>query len=133
MRSTAVTATGDYRGDDDVRGRRWRFSSSCTANVVFKPTAAGARAGTLTVATNVPGGNTFDVLTGTGLMPDFSVADASGKAATAADGGGGCECGGAAYVCVADDLCGNGDGDVRGSGDASSGGGDCARLRRRLR
>ncbi len=80
---SAVTATGDYAVTSTCVGTL-AISSSCTANVVFKPTAAGARAGTLTVTTNVPGGSTFDVLTGTGLMPDFSVADASGKTATAA-------------------------------------------------
>ncbi len=80
---TGVTATGDFAVTTTC-GATLAISSSCTANVVFKPTAAGARTGTLTVASNVAGGNTFDVLTGTGLMPDFSVADASGKTATTA-------------------------------------------------
>jgi hypothetical protein len=43
--------------------------SGCMFTVSFSPTAAGPRTGTLTIATNAPGGQTFTVnLSGTGLL-----------------------------------------------------------------
>lgn len=59
--------------------------TSCTINVVFAPTAAGTRTGTLSVATNVntgSGGTLTPTLTGTGVVPDFTLTDSAGHTAT---------------------------------------------------
>lgn len=62
--------------------------TSCTVNVVFAPTAAGTRTGTLTVVTSVntgTGGTLSPALTGTGVAPatpDFTLSDSAGHTTT---------------------------------------------------
>jgi hypothetical protein len=52
--------------------------------VVFKPTASGTRTGALTVTTTgYAAGTLTAMLTGSGLVPDFTVGDGSGKTTTA--------------------------------------------------
>lgn len=76
---SAVSATGDYAVTSTCAGTL-AINSSCTANVVFTPTAAGTRTGTLTFASNLPAATL--ALTGTGLMRDFTLTDNSGSATT---------------------------------------------------
>jgi uncharacterized protein len=50
---------------------------------VFKPTVAGARAGTVTVTTTGAAATTLSsTLTGTGLLPDFTLGDGTGATTT---------------------------------------------------
>ncbi len=76
---TAVTTSGDYAVTSNCVGTL-AINSSCTANVVLTPTAAGMRAGTLTLSSNVAGGAFTRALSGTGI--DFTIADTSGSAST---------------------------------------------------
>ncbi len=63
---SGVTATGDYSVTTTCTGTL-AISSSCSANVVFTPMAAGTRAGMLTFATNVTGSTYTVPLNGTGI------------------------------------------------------------------
>lgn len=47
---------------------------SCTLSVVFTPSATGARAGTVVIATNAPGSPHVIALSGTGVAPAISLA-----------------------------------------------------------
>ena len=79
---TAVTTTGDYSVSNNCT--TVATGGTCTANVVFKPTAVGSRTGTVAFATNIASATFTSTLTGTGLMPDFTIGDASGNATTTA-------------------------------------------------
>jgi predicted extracellular nuclease len=78
---TGVTVTGDYAVTTTC-GTSLAISSTCSANVVFKPTVGGTRTGTLTLATNVAGTTFTRTLTGTAVVPDFTFTDASGSTTT---------------------------------------------------
>ncbi|HEX8926888.1 MAG TPA: choice-of-anchor D domain-containing protein, partial [Terriglobales bacterium] len=72
---TSIAVGTDYSQTNNC-GTSLVIGASCTVNVVFTPTAGGARNGTLTVTLS---GNTYTAsLTGTGLAPDFAVAGVSG-------------------------------------------------------
>lgn len=78
----SVVATGDFT-QTNTCGTSLAAGGACTISVVFKPTVSGTRSGTLTVVTTGAGASTLSAtLTGVGLMPDFTVADAAGKTAT---------------------------------------------------
>jgi predicted extracellular nuclease len=64
---SGVTATGDFAVSTNCA--TVAINSSCSANVVFTPTATGARTGTVTFATNVPSGAFSSTVTGTGVAP----------------------------------------------------------------
>lgn len=74
---TGVSTTGDFAVSTNCT--TIAINSTCTANVVFKPAAVGSRTGTVTFATNVPSATFTSTLAGTGVMPDFALADASGS------------------------------------------------------
>jgi predicted extracellular nuclease len=77
---TSVTATGDYTTSSNCNAASIAINQTCTANVVFQPTAGGTRTGTLTFATNITGQTFTRSLTGT--AQDFTVADGSGNSST---------------------------------------------------
>ena len=79
---TGVTTTGDFAVSNNCT--TVAINSTCTANVVFKPTAVGTRTGTVTFATNIASATFTGTLTGVGLMPDFAIGDASGNTSTTA-------------------------------------------------
>ena len=79
---TGVFASGDFSASTNCT--TVAISSSCTANVVFRPTATGSRTGTVTFATSIPAVAFLSTLTGTGLVPDFTIGDASGNTTTTA-------------------------------------------------
>lgn len=74
---TGVTTTGDFAVSTNCT--TVAVSSTCSANVVFKPTSVGSRSGTVTFTTNVPSATFTSTLSGAGLVPDFALADASGS------------------------------------------------------
>jgi hypothetical protein len=61
----AVTATGDFT-DTTTCGSTLAVGASCTVSVTFKPTAAGARTGSVTVASNDVAGPLTIALNGNG-------------------------------------------------------------------
>ncbi|WP_037908913.1 choice-of-anchor D domain-containing protein [Actinacidiphila yeochonensis] len=63
---SSITATGDFT-QTSTCGSSIAANGSCTVNVTFKPTATGARTGTLTV--NAGGTTSTVALTGTGTAP----------------------------------------------------------------
>lgn len=77
---TGFTVTGDF-AQSNTCGSSLAVGSSCVVNVVFTPTAAGTRTGSITLvgsATVTP-----VALSGTGLSPaDFSVGDSSNSTTT---------------------------------------------------
>ena len=64
-----ITASGDFSETDDCQGNAVNSGASCTIQVSFTPTQAGARTGQLAVSANVPGGQLSVSLTGTAADP----------------------------------------------------------------
>jgi predicted extracellular nuclease len=79
---TGVAATGDFAVTSTCA--TVAINSSCSANVVFTPSAAGSRTGSVTFNTNVPAATYSSTLSGTGVappLPTFSVSSLSFAAA----------------------------------------------------
>lgn len=77
---TGFMVTGDFAQSNNC-GTSLAMGSSCVINVVFTPTAAGARTGSITLN----GSATVSAvsLTGTGVAPaDFTMGDSTGSATT---------------------------------------------------
>lgn len=83
---TSITTTGDFSETNNCGAtsppNTLAPGASCTANVVFKPTAAGARTGTFSVLTTVNSNVLTAQLTGTGAAADFTLTDSAGKTTT---------------------------------------------------
>jgi hypothetical protein len=72
--STPVTfgtlvVTGDFTETDNCAGQTLPVGGSCSVQIVFAPTATGARSGQLTIYANIPGGQATVALNGTGTAP----------------------------------------------------------------
>ena len=79
---TGVTTTGDFTQSNNC-GTSVAIGASCAINVVFTPSAAGARAGTLQLATDTTVGTYSTALSGTGTVPPaFTVTDRLGSPTT---------------------------------------------------
>jgi hypothetical protein len=76
----SISVTGDFAETDDCGGSVVA-GSNCTINVTFKPTALGARVGTLSVNDNAAGSPHTVTLSGTGA--DFSMAVTAGSPTSA--------------------------------------------------
>lgn len=66
---TSITASGDFTETDDCQTEQIGAGASCTIQVVFTPSQAGARSGQLTIASNVASGSLTVALSGTGGSP----------------------------------------------------------------
>jgi predicted extracellular nuclease len=78
----AISITGDY-SQTNTCGTSIAGGKTCAVAVVFKPTGGGPRLGTLTVTTAGASATTLTAsLTGSGLIPNFTIGDGSGSAAT---------------------------------------------------
>ncbi len=93
--SQAVT-TGDFAATGTCAGASVAVGASCTVQVVFLPTATGARSGVLTIYGNVAGGQATVALSGTGttaasivLTPQFLNFAATTIGSTASNSTGG--------------------------------------------
>jgi hypothetical protein len=66
-----LNLTGDFAETDDCAGQTLAVNTSCTVQIVFAPTAVGARPGQLTINGNfaVGGGQANVLLSGTGTTP----------------------------------------------------------------
>lgn len=79
---TGLTTTGDFSQSSNC-GASLAVNATCLVNVVFKPTAAGTRTGTLTLTSSATVSPV--TLTGTGLLPaDFTISDSNTGASTSA-------------------------------------------------
>ena len=76
---TSVAISGDFKESDSCAGKTLSGAATCAVQVTFSPTAAGARAGTLTVSGSTSGSNTLlqgtAGLSGTGDAPASIVLD----------------------------------------------------------
>jgi predicted extracellular nuclease len=61
-----ITVTGDF-SETNTCGASLAMNSSCNIDVIFSPSAAGTRTGTLTITTNTNAGNYAAALSGTGV------------------------------------------------------------------
>jgi hypothetical protein len=61
--------TGDFFETDNCAGQTLAVNSSCTAQILFAPTAIGARSGQLTIYANIAGGQAIVPLNGTATAP----------------------------------------------------------------
>ncbi|WP_042392969.1 choice-of-anchor D domain-containing protein [Streptacidiphilus carbonis] len=78
---SSVAATGDF-SQTNTCGTAIAAGASCTVSVVFKPTASGARTGSLTVASNASDNPLTVALTGTGagtVSTDLAAGKATGE------------------------------------------------------
>ena len=66
---SSVVTSGDFVESDTCVGASVAQGASCSIQVRFQPTAAGARTGLLTVYGNVPGGQATAALSGTATPP----------------------------------------------------------------
>jgi predicted extracellular nuclease len=79
---TSITTTGPFAASNSCGGTL-ALGATCSINVVFTPTAAGAATGQLQVITSASSTPLISNLTGTGaLTPDFTLADSAGKSST---------------------------------------------------
>ena len=62
----SLMVTGDFTETDTCAGQTIAVGSSCSVQIVFAPTATGARPGQLTIYANVAGGQATVSLNGTG-------------------------------------------------------------------
>ena len=83
---TSFTPSGDFVLASTTCGTTLAVNASCTATLVFAPTAGGARVGALTIVDNAPGGTQTATLTGTGV--DFTLTASGATTATIAASGG---------------------------------------------
>lgn len=80
IRST--TATGDFAVTNTCAASV-APNASCTVLITFKPTAVGARTGTLTIVDDAISGEAVIALSGTGTNPTLTIAPAGGGSTTA--------------------------------------------------
>jgi hypothetical protein len=66
---TTLVLSGDFTETDNCAGQTLAVGSSCGVQIVFAPTATGARSGLLTLYANIPGGQATVALNGTGTAP----------------------------------------------------------------
>jgi hypothetical protein len=66
---SSLVLTGDFTETDNCAGQTLAVGNSCSVQIIFAPTATGARSGQLTIYANVPGGQATVALNGTGTAP----------------------------------------------------------------
>ncbi|MCW2905471.1 MAG: coagulation factor 5/8 type domain protein [Actinomycetia bacterium] len=80
---SGVSVTGDFSQTNTCSSVA--AGSSCTVSVTFKPTASGARTGTLTVTSNANNSPTAVSLTGSGIGPTTNIAAGQPASASSAN------------------------------------------------
>jgi len=73
---SSIATAGDYTQTNNC-GASLDAGTSCSINVIFKPTNTGARTGTLSVTDNASGSPQKAALTGTGVIPAVNLAPTS--------------------------------------------------------
>jgi hypothetical protein len=83
---SSIAASGDF-AQTNTCGTSLAVNASCTVNVTFTPTAAGARTGAVTVTSNATNNPTSISLTGTGISTTTNVALHQPTSSSADQGG----------------------------------------------
>jgi hypothetical protein len=78
----SITTTGDFAATSSCAASV-APNASCSVLITFKPTAAGARTGLLTITDDAISGEAFIALSGTGTTPTLAITPASGGTSTA--------------------------------------------------
>jgi hypothetical protein len=65
----SLIVNGDFTETDTCAGQTLAVGRSCTVQIIFAPTATGARSGQITLYANIPGGQATVTLNGTGTSP----------------------------------------------------------------
>jgi hypothetical protein len=78
----SITTTGDFAATNTCAASV-APNASCGVLITFKPTAAGARTGLLTIVDDAISGEVFIALSGTGTTPTLNITPASGASTTA--------------------------------------------------
>src|SRR4029434_1033887 len=73
----SITSSTTQFGVSHTCGSSVAVGASCTISVVFKPTSGGAKSGTLTVSGGNGAGSKTVALSGTGLVPLYTLAPSS--------------------------------------------------------
>jgi hypothetical protein len=71
---SGVVASSDFAASDNCTKAPLQPSTNCVINVTYSPTTGGSAFGALTITDNVPGSPQVVLLSGTGMVPDFSIA-----------------------------------------------------------
>jgi hypothetical protein len=64
-----LALSGDFTETDTCAGQTVAVNNTCVVQMIFAPTATGARSGQLTIYANIPGGQAIVALNGTGTAP----------------------------------------------------------------
>lgn len=78
----SITTTGDFAATSSCAASI-APNASCSVLITFKPTAAGARTGLLTISDDAISGEVVIALSGTGTTPTLAITPASGGTTTA--------------------------------------------------
>ena len=81
---SSIVASGDYSETDNCTKAPLQPTTNCTIQVTFKPSASGSSTGALTITDDAPGSPHEVLLTGNGVLADFSIATSAPSATTAA-------------------------------------------------
>jgi hypothetical protein len=71
---SGVVASSDFAESNNCTKAPLQPSTNCVISVTYSPTTAGSALGALTITDNVPGSPQVVLLSGTGMVPDFSIA-----------------------------------------------------------
>lgn len=81
---SSITASGDYSETDNCTKAPLQPTTNCTIQVTFKPSVSGSSTGALTITDDAPGSPHEVLLTGTGVLADFSISTSAPSETTAA-------------------------------------------------
>ncbi|HET9177352.1 MAG TPA: SBBP repeat-containing protein [Terriglobia bacterium] len=81
---SSIVASGDYSETDNCTKAPLQPTTNCTIQVTFKPSASGSSAGALTITDDAPGSPQEVLLTGNGVLADFSISTSAPSETTAA-------------------------------------------------
>lgn len=81
---SSIVASGDYSETDNCTKAPLQPTTNCSIQVTFKPSATGSSTGALTITDNAPNSPQEVLLTGTGVLADFSISTSAPTATTTA-------------------------------------------------
>ncbi|HXH51331.1 MAG TPA: SBBP repeat-containing protein [Terriglobia bacterium] len=70
---SSIVASGDYSETDNCTKAPLQPTTNCTIQVTFKPSVSGSSTGALTITDDAPGSPQEVLLTGNGVLADFSI------------------------------------------------------------
>lgn len=81
---SGIVASGDYSETDNCTKAPLQPTTNCTIQVTFTPSASGSSTGALTMTDDAPGSPQEVLLTGNGVLADFSISTSAPSETTAA-------------------------------------------------